>query len=375
MAHGFSNRVWADTATTGTGNVTIGSAKPAHCTPGQAGTQDGDERTWLLEEGNDFEIFRGAYVASGSVVTRGTVLLSQIAGSTGTTRMTLAGSATIREIAAAEDLLSIVDKADARAALGATTVGDAVFTAADAAEAREVIGVPKGHIYGLTLSNNSTDATNDIDIAAGECADEDGNLMVLSSGITLRSDVNVAGGGDLDTGSVTDDTYHAFIIQRSDNGDVRGLLSANPNTPTMPTNYDRKRRIWSIVRASGAIRPFRQTGDYCELVTPVTDINTTTLGTSKGNYLMSAPIGISPILRIAATIRNTSSSVGVRVFATDISSGAQPYSIIAPAMNYYAAGHFDIRADVDGYISAQADVASTTLQASLLGWTDHRGRL
>lgn len=118
MAHGFSNRVWADTATTGTGDVTVGSAKPAHCTPAQAGTQDGDERTWLLEEGNDFEIFRGAYTASGSVVTRGTVLLSQIAGSTGATRMTLAGSATIREVVAAEDLLSIVDPRAARGVLG-----------------------------------------------------------------------------------------------------------------------------------------------------------------------------------------------------------------------------------------------------------------
>lgn len=106
MAHGFSNRVWCDTATTGTGNVTIGAARGSHCTPADAGTPNGADRTWLLEEGNDFEIFRGAYTTAGTVVTRGTVLLSQIAGVTGTTRMTLAGAATIRQIAAAEDLLS-----------------------------------------------------------------------------------------------------------------------------------------------------------------------------------------------------------------------------------------------------------------------------
>lgn len=126
MAHGFNNRVWCDTATTGTGNVTIGSPKPAHCTPAQAGTVNADTRTWLLEEGNDFEIFRGAYTASGTVVTRGTVLLSQIAGSTGTTRMNLAGTATIREVAAAEDLLSIVVPADARAALGLSFVSRSI---------------------------------------------------------------------------------------------------------------------------------------------------------------------------------------------------------------------------------------------------------
>lgn len=139
MAHGFNDRVWCDTATTGTGNVTIGAAKPAHCTPAQAGTVNGDTRTWLLEEGNDFEIFRGAYTATGTVVTRGTVLLSQIAGTTGTTRMNLAGTATIREVAAAEDLLSIVSTSDAQDKLGASTIGKALFTAANKAAAQTAI--------------------------------------------------------------------------------------------------------------------------------------------------------------------------------------------------------------------------------------------
>jgi hypothetical protein len=30
---------------------------------------------------------------------------------------------------------------------------------------------PRNHIDGFTLSNNATDANNDIDIAVGECAD------------------------------------------------------------------------------------------------------------------------------------------------------------------------------------------------------------
>lgn len=109
MAHGWNNRVWCDTATVGTGNVTVGAAKSAHCTPAQSGTLDGDNRTWLLEEGNDFEIFRGLYTAAGAVVQRGTVFLSQIAGVTGTTRMNLAGTATIREVVAAEDIIPIAN--------------------------------------------------------------------------------------------------------------------------------------------------------------------------------------------------------------------------------------------------------------------------
>lgn len=123
MTHGFSNRVWCDTATLGTGNVTIGAPRGAHCTPAAAGTPNGADRTWLLEEGDDFELFRGAYTTAGTVVTRGTVLLSQIAGVTGTTRMTLAGAATIRQVAAAEDLLSIVSPADARGVIEAAKSG------------------------------------------------------------------------------------------------------------------------------------------------------------------------------------------------------------------------------------------------------------
>lgn len=47
----------------------------------------------------------------------------------------------------------------------------------------------RGHIWGLTLANNATDATNDIDIAAGEAADNSsGALMSLGSTLTKRLD-------------------------------------------------------------------------------------------------------------------------------------------------------------------------------------------
>lgn len=118
MAHGFSNRVWVDTATTGTGDVAVGSAKPAHCTPEQAGTPDGAERTWLLEEGNDFEIYRGAYNDTTKKVERGTVLLSLIDGVAGTSRMDLDGTATLRIVSAAEDMLSSVSPEVSRGQLG-----------------------------------------------------------------------------------------------------------------------------------------------------------------------------------------------------------------------------------------------------------------
>jgi hypothetical protein len=100
------NRVRVNTATTGTGTVTLGAAfSNAFRTFAEAGAASGDVVTYVLEEGNDFEIGRGTYVSSGTTLSRDTVLISKIGGTAGTTRMTLAGGATVRIDAAAEDFL------------------------------------------------------------------------------------------------------------------------------------------------------------------------------------------------------------------------------------------------------------------------------
>ena len=121
-----------------------------------------------------------------------------------------------------------------------------------------------GYLFGLTLSNDAADAVNDLDIATGAAASDGATpvLMSLSSILVKRLDANWVVGtnqGGLDTGSVTDATYHVFLIQRSDTGVVDVLFSLSPTAPTMPTSYDRKRRIGSILRL-GSILGFRQIG-------------------------------------------------------------------------------------------------------------------
>jgi len=112
-----------------------------------------------------------------------------------------------------------------------------------------------GHLYGLTLANNAVDATNDIDIAAGEVAstESDPVLMVLASAFTKRLDAAWAVGanqGGLDTGSVGNNIYYVWLIQRSDTGVVDALFSLSKTSPTMPANYDRKALIGSFARVS-----------------------------------------------------------------------------------------------------------------------------
>ena len=155
---------------------------------------------------------------------------------------------------------------------------------------------PQGHIYGLTLSNG-TDATNDIDIAVGDAASDDTTpvLMTLSSAITKRLDAAWAvgtGNGGLDTGSIANTTYHVWLIRRSDTGVVDGLFSASASSPTMPTNYDQKRRIGSIVRAGGAILSFSQLGNSFLWTDAILDITANTMGASAVTRTITAPAGV-----------------------------------------------------------------------------------
>ena len=130
------------------------------------------------------------------------------------------------------------------------------LTGTDATRAVTPAGLyfPTGHLYGLTLSNNGSDATNDIDIAAGTARDASDTVnMVLASALTKRLDASWAvgtGNGGLDTGSIADTTYHVWLIKRSDTGVVDALFSTSATSPTMPSDYDYKLLIGYLVRAS-----------------------------------------------------------------------------------------------------------------------------
>ncbi|QKK24650.1 hypothetical protein [Rhizobium hidalgonense] len=169
-----------------------------------------------------------------------------------------------------------------------------------------------GHLYGLTLSNNVADATNDIDIAIGSAASDATSpvMITLASALTKRLDANWSVGpnqGGLDTGSIANTTYHVWLIARSDTGVVDALFSTSAISPTMPTNYDRKRRIGAFKRESGAIWAFKQDGDFFELVAPTTD--TTTITTSSALRTLRVPVGFPLRANITVVIGNTAGAM------------------------------------------------------------------
>jgi len=242
---------------------------------------------------------------------------------------------------------------------------------------------PPGHLFGLGLANNVSDVTNDIDIATGGVRSSDNGADInLASGLTKRLDAAWTVGtnqGGLDTGSIADATYHVWLIKRSDTGVVDVLFSTSATAPTMPTSYDYKRRLASIVRAGGVILPFTQVDDYFELKTPVVDINVATLGTSSSTYtLASIPTGI--VLRANLTgftwkVANYAAVYARSLAQADVAAAyntnANIYDVSGGAG---ASSNLVVWTNTSAQIAARSNVTSTNLIIITRGWIDTRGR-
>lgn len=263
-----------------------------------------------------------------------------------------------------------------------------------------VLGTPKGAmappglLFGMTLSNNGSDATNDIDIAAGECTSDDTTpanrvQMVLSSSITKRLDAAWAvgtGNGGLDTGAIADTTYHLWVIQRVDTGVVDVLFSTSATSPTMPANYTKKRRIGAVVRASAALLAFTQVGDEYLLTTPILDINATNPGTSAvTRTLASMPTGVKMTAILNAWVVQVGTSSLMYLSALDQTDSAAS-STAAPGFTFNASnvgtaafgmGAMRIRTNTSAQIRSRitGSDANTVVNIVTLGWIDTRGRL
>ncbi len=262
---------------------------------------------------------------------------------------------------------------------------------ADAATARSNLGASTvlfGHLFGLTLSNNAGDATNDIDIAVGEATDTTGVAVIsLGSALTKQLDADWAVGtnqGMRAITSISNDTWHIFLIRRPDTGivDIAADTSASgTHIPgvNVPAEYTQKRRIGSIVRSGGAIKAFTQDGDEFLWLVPVLDINQNNVGTSAQTVTMTVPVGI-----VISAIHSASLTAGAATNAalftplstTDTVPGTANGNIAAVGGDATATS-LRTRTNTSAQIRTRVfgSDAGQFLQASTYGWVDTRGRL
>ncbi len=254
---------------------------------------------------------------------------------------------------------------------------------ADTALAASILTAATGLLNGLTLSNNATDATNDVDFAAGVCASESAVAAVMShSSGTAQLDVafGTGNGGRFDS-AISDGTWHCFVISNGTTVSRGFSKSLDPTTqPNYPSGYTRYRRVGSVVRVSGVIKGFVQNGDEFLWKATVVDVVDTSPGTAAKTRTLSVPTGILVDARIRVL------AVGVNVnFRFVVSSLAQndeaagnnvnAGGIASGGPNGQVANAHTVRTNTSGQIRTRGESATgNEFYVTTEGYIDRRGR-
>ena len=219
MAATLANLVRVQTTTTGTGTVTLGSAVTGYLTFALGGISDGDVVTYVIESADAREVGRGTYTASGTTLSRDTVLSSTNGGN----KISLSGTSDVRITAATEDFAELV---------------------------YEQFGTIAPHKE-IVVLRNATNPAYQIDYSATKLVafDSNGYKKVLSSD-SATVDLTVSGAGGLDTGSEANSTwYHIFrIVKEDDTASI--IFSTSATAPTMPSGYTYKAYVGAVYNDS-----------------------------------------------------------------------------------------------------------------------------
>lgn len=245
------------------------------------------------------------------------------------------------------------------------------------------LAMPRGYIDGLTLTNNVSDANNDIDFGAGVARDSanTGNL-VLTATLTKQLDAAwVAGaGGGIDTGSKAVSTwYHCYVISNGATTDA--LFSTSATAPTMPAGYTMKRRV-GVVRtnSSGNIIAFWQKKDEFWWTSPLVntvDATTTTLSSSSVTYTMGfCPPNVCGIFDVWGFNSGASLLIYLRSLnsADEAVDGNGTNALISGGSGHMQSDEIHLWTDASSQVAARAYAASTNMSIKTLGWVDPRGK-
>lgn len=254
--------------------------------------------------------------------------------------------------------------------------------------------IPKGHIHGLTLSNNVADATNDIDVAIGEAKDTANSaVMSLASALTKRLDATFVAGTNQGMRSssvaLANTTYHIFLMRVGGSDDIGADTSATGANLVTDHGATNLRRIGSIVRSSGAIKGFIQDGDRFMWKSPVSDISVTNPGTAAVTRTLTLPTGIrvEAIIGIASSGTTNTDNPG-SVYISDLALDDVDVTIVAVGtFSFYSYNGAAVLSQLGAMCRVftntsaqvrsrvQISTAGTQIYINTHGWIDTRGRL
>jgi hypothetical protein len=233
----------------------------------------------------------------------------------------------------------------------------------------------RGHIGGLLMSNNATDANNDIDISAGEAVDSSRSfLMQLASTMTKRLDAAWAvgtGNGGLFSGAKAISTwYHVHLIRKTSDGSIDAGFDTSVTAANIPAGYVGYRHIGSVrTNSAGNIEAFLayETGGGGLRVmwsSPTLDIDlTNTLTTTARTDAIHVPTGyaVDALLNIFSV--DTVSGYQIYISSPDVtdsaaSSTAAPLATTGASTSNSMSVQVSVMTNASGQIRSRANLAT-----------------
>lgn len=273
--------------------------------------------------------------------------------------------------------------------------------------------LPRGYLNGLVLSNDTSDATNDVAIAAGVCRSEvnvvhgtpstlarDQIDMEIPVGIVKQLDVawapenydpeGYSGGGrsgGRSASSLSNTTWHAFVIGGPGLPDdvlFHDSVTQSSVLAALPKDYTAYAWVGSVIRSGGAILAFTQTGNEVRLADPPLDANGVSQTTTAALRALSVPAGVKVLAHINARWTYapgaSESNAGLYVSSPDAndeahSATAAPLGTLSAhvnlssgsVLNHAAASRIDEITDTSGRLRFRSS-ATVTLYVATLGW-------
>jgi hypothetical protein len=181
--------------------------------------------------------------------------------------------------------------------------------------------------------------------------------------------------GGLDTGAIANALYYVWLIKRSDTGVVDVLFSTSASSPTMPSNYDYKRRIGAFYRASATIRPFTQLGDWFYYTTAIEDLDSAVITTARSLVTITAP----PNTEVRFRSRGSNAASANIIFQPTAETDAAPSGSAVPGASisinaFSSSGEFNVPIDASSQLAVRASAANTSVSIHTFAYRDRRGR-
>jgi hypothetical protein len=226
-----------------------------------------------------------------------------------------------------------------------------------------------------SISNNVSDAVNDIDFLAGTNIDKAFGAPIVLPNITKRLDASWSAGsgnGGLDTGSVANGTYHCFAIG-GPTVTPDAIFSTSPTSPTLPTGYVLKRYVGPVIRSGGSNLGFSQLGNEFLLNTEVLDNAAGSPPASTSGILqtLTVPSGVQVFAQVVVGLLYVSAGNYLKVTSpdqTDAAASATNFTVFVLSTATLAWAPLSVRTNTSAQIRYRVDNVALQFRAITRGW-------